>query len=73
MWRLRVSATVWMGLGVLAVATNSACPLDRTTPERACRNASPGDPTCMSLKQLERWCAKQAARENLPQCAQISR
>lgn len=39
-----------------------------SSPECACRNATPGDPTCMSQEQLSMWCAQQNDKTKLPQC-----
>ena len=38
------------------------------SPECACRDASPGDPTCMSKETLKEWCDKQKHSNELPQC-----
>lgn len=37
-------------------------------PEMACREASAGDPTCLSPAQLSDWCETQENQKALPQC-----
>ncbi|MBT4762799.1 MAG: hypothetical protein HOO06_13975 [Bdellovibrionaceae bacterium] len=37
-------------------------------PECACKDVAPGDPTCMSVEGLDKWCDEQPNQESLPQC-----
>lgn len=44
---------------------NDLCELDA---ECACKDSSPGDPTCMSKEGLLNWCKEQKDLNDLPQC-----
>lgn len=38
------------------------------SPECICKNAQPGDITCMSPEALDKWCQEQSNQSELPQC-----
>ncbi|NQZ00562.1 MAG: hypothetical protein HRT45_07830 [Bdellovibrionales bacterium] len=62
--------SVWIGLCFMAAGSPACSFRDASapTPEVACRNAKPGDPTCMSTESLTEWCANQENVVALPQC-----
>jgi hypothetical protein len=40
----------------------------KSSPECSCKNAAPGDATCLSPSQLSDWCHEQKSPLDLPQC-----
>ena len=64
-----VLITITLLVGALYYLLHDAC---RNSPECACKNAQPGDVTCLSPIQLSEWCLKQKNRSELHQCNLIT-
>lgn len=42
-----------------------------SSPECACKNSPPGDPTCMGAAEHKRWCLEKKERLGLVQCQNL--
>ena len=65
MKKLTFLTLILITLAIGGFLYNDIC---ESSPECACKNASPGDVTCTGPEQLKIWCDKQKSKKDLPQC-----